>query len=241
MRRELQLQTVSLKLRMLLDMKSSSVAYVVFATEAAKSAAVDAVAWVAHGGLLKRDSYPFRCAFVLVRSVFEGLCRRSPPQVKRSGLLINSSTCTLSKVGCPSCRDSNRFEQAAESCEGERRAGGVALGGLAAMWASSRGKGCAVHSRGQHGGHARSAEGDSGLQRGRKKLSPGLRRVAFKFHVLCKYDAGRGGTPARNLFQGTMLVSGACLLWTLLLYLPYAFYMASFTYANGDEPGGILH
>ena len=26
-------------------------------------------------------------------------------------------------------------------------------------------------------------------------------------------------------------------LWTLLLYLPYAFYMASFTYANGDEPG----
>ena len=42
---------------------------------------------------------------------------------------------------------------------------------------------------------------------------------------------------AANLFQGTLLVSGACLLWTLLLYLPYAFYMASFTYANGDEPG----
>eukprot|EP00438_Fugacium_kawagutii_P020092 Skav232644 [mRNA] locus=scaffold2334:17884:21719:- [translate_table: standard] len=29
-------------------------------------------------------------------------------------------------------------------------------------------------------------------------------------------------------------------LWTLLLYLPYAFYMASFTYANGDEPGVLL-
>ncbi|CAK9106774.1 unnamed protein product [Durusdinium trenchii] len=45
------------------------------------------------------------------------------------------------------------------------------------------------------------------------------------------------GQRAANLFQGTLLVSGACLLWTLLLYLPYAFYMASFTYANGDEPG----
>ena len=42
---------------------------------------------------------------------------------------------------------------------------------------------------------------------------------------------------SRNLFRGTMLVTGACLLWTLLLYMPYAYYMASFTYANGDEPG----
>jgi len=41
----------------------------------------------------------------------------------------------------------------------------------------------------------------------------------------------------RNLMGGTLLVVGACVLWTLLLYLPYAYYMASFTYARGDEPG----
>jgi len=39
--------------------------------------------------------------------------------------------------------------------------------------------------------------------------------------------------------KGTLLVLAACLLWTALLYLPYAHYMASFSYANGDEPGPV--
>jgi len=39
------------------------------------------------------------------------------------------------------------------------------------------------------------------------------------------------------LFSGTLLVFGACLAWTVILYLPYAFYMSSFSYAHGDEPG----
>jgi len=39
------------------------------------------------------------------------------------------------------------------------------------------------------------------------------------------------------LFRGTLFVFGACLGWTFILYLPYAFYMSSFSYANGDEPG----
>lgn len=61
--------------------------------------------------------------------------------------------------------------------------------------------------------------------------------VAEPTEILWENMAIGKGQRAANLFQGTLLVSGACLLWTLLLYLPYAFYMASFTYANGDEPG----
>ena len=26
-------------------------------------------------------------------------------------------------------------------------------------------------------------------------------------------------------------------MWTFILYIPYALYMSSFSYANGDEPG----
>lgn len=29
----------------------------------------------------------------------------------------------------------------------------------------------------------------------------------------------------------------SCAIWTFILYIPYALYMASFSYANGDEPG----
>jgi len=29
----------------------------------------------------------------------------------------------------------------------------------------------------------------------------------------------------------------ACCIWTVVLYIPYALYMASFSFANGDEPG----
>lgn len=29
----------------------------------------------------------------------------------------------------------------------------------------------------------------------------------------------------------------SCLIWTFILYIPYALYMSSFSYANGDEPG----
>jgi hypothetical protein len=47
-------------------------------------------------------------------------------------------------------------------------------------------------------------------------------------------------TPAdrtMKVVKGVFLVLGACALWTFLLYLPYAFYMSSFSYARGDEPG----
>mmetsp|Transcript_93579 Transcript_93579/g.180454 ORF Transcript_93579/g.180454 Transcript_93579/m.180454 type:complete len:985 (+) Transcript_93579:62-3016(+) len=50
---------------------------------------------------------------------------------------------------------------------------------------------------------------------------------------LCVTDAAR--SPL--LVRGTLVVTAACLAWTIILYLPYAHYMASFSYANGDEPG----
>jgi len=37
--------------------------------------------------------------------------------------------------------------------------------------------------------------------------------------------------------KGILAVLGGCFAWTVLLYLPYAYYVASFSYANGDEPG----
>jgi len=40
-----------------------------------------------------------------------------------------------------------------------------------------------------------------------------------------------------KVVKGALLVLGSCAAWTVFLYLPYAFYMASFTYARGDEPG----
>jgi len=40
-----------------------------------------------------------------------------------------------------------------------------------------------------------------------------------------------------KVVKGALIVLGACAMWTVLLYLPYASYMASFTYARGDEPG----
>lgn len=46
-----------------------------------------------------------------------------------------------------------------------------------------------------------------------------------------------GGFPSKYFFLDHKLWLFWLRLWTLLLYLPYAFYMASFTYANGDEPG----
>jgi len=35
----------------------------------------------------------------------------------------------------------------------------------------------------------------------------------------------------------TMALLASCCAWTFLLYIPYALYMASFSFANGDEPG----
>jgi len=50
------------------------------------------------------------------------------------------------------------------------------------------------------------------------------------FHIT---EAQRGG----RLFTASVNLLLACTAWTVLLYIPYAYYMASFSYANGDEPG----
>mmetsp|Transcript_58178 Transcript_58178/g.104120 ORF Transcript_58178/g.104120 Transcript_58178/m.104120 type:complete len:1085 (+) Transcript_58178:48-3302(+) len=50
------------------------------------------------------------------------------------------------------------------------------------------------------------------------------------FHVT---EAEIGG----RLFAGTIKMLIALTGWTVLLYLPYAHYMGSFSYANGDKPG----
>jgi hypothetical protein len=41
--------------------------------------------------------------------------------------------------------------------------------------------------------------------------------------------------PAR-LFKGCCWMAMALIGWTVILYIPYAHYMSSFTYSNGDEP-----
>jgi len=45
------------------------------------------------------------------------------------------------------------------------------------------------------------------------------------------------GTRFGRLFFAVITVMAACAAWTVLLYLPYAHYETSFSYANGDEPG----
>jgi len=40
-----------------------------------------------------------------------------------------------------------------------------------------------------------------------------------------------------ELLIGGLLVVGACLAWAVFLYLPFAHYVNSFSYANGDAPG----
>jgi len=42
-----------------------------------------------------------------------------------------------------------------------------------------------------------------------------------------------------KLLRAFMLVLGACVLWTVMMYLPYAMYMVSFTYQQGDAPGYV--
>jgi len=47
-------------------------------------------------------------------------------------------------------------------------------------------------------------------------------------------------TPAQRsgrMAMSTLYLILACCVWTFLLYIPYAMYMGSFSYANGDEPG----
>jgi hypothetical protein len=43
----------------------------------------------------------------------------------------------------------------------------------------------------------------------------------------------------QRLFKGWIIMGVSILLWTVVLYLPYAHYMGSFSYANGDEPPEI--
>lgn len=42
---------------------------------------------------------------------------------------------------------------------------------------------------------------------------------------------------AGKLLLSTLILVLCCAIWTFLLYIPYALYMSSFSYANGDEPG----
>jgi len=42
---------------------------------------------------------------------------------------------------------------------------------------------------------------------------------------------------AARMVKAVVITFSTSLAWTVLLYLPYAHYMASFSYANGDEPG----
>ncbi|CAL1129832.1 unnamed protein product [Cladocopium goreaui] len=49
-----------------------------------------------------------------------------------------------------------------------------------------------------------------------------------------------GVTPQQRTGKIGMALVGlaaSCAVWTFILYIPYALYMSSFSYANGDEPG----
>ena len=37
--------------------------------------------------------------------------------------------------------------------------------------------------------------------------------------------------------SSVLFTIGGCLLWTVIFYIPYAHYLASFSYANGDKAG----
>lgn len=50
------------------------------------------------------------------------------------------------------------------------------------------------------------------------------------------FHVNKGERQAMFL-NGVLMVIGACVCWTAVLYMPYAYYMASFSYAHGDEPG----
>jgi hypothetical protein len=47
------------------------------------------------------------------------------------------------------------------------------------------------------------------------------------------------GEHFKRMLKSYLITIGTAVVWTVLLYLPYARYMASFSYANGDEPGHI--
>ncbi|CAJ1341936.1 unnamed protein product [Effrenium voratum] len=55
---------------------------------------------------------------------------------------------------------------------------------------------------------------------------------ALFWHNLHVTPEGRGG----KYMSASVNILLVCLAWTVLLYLPYAHYMATFSYANGDEP-----
>ncbi|CAK9035733.1 unnamed protein product [Durusdinium trenchii] len=49
-----------------------------------------------------------------------------------------------------------------------------------------------------------------------------------------------GVTPeqrTRRIMLALLALAVSCTIWTFILYIPYALYMSSFSYANGDEPG----
>lgn len=47
------------------------------------------------------------------------------------------------------------------------------------------------------------------------------------------------GEHFSRMVKAYFITTATAVVWTVLLYLPYAKYMASFSYANGDEPGPI--
>ena len=73
--------------------------------------------------------------------------------------------------------------------------------------------------------------------------------IPTDFHI---FQRGSNHQPAELVVSGwwplyfsdsrTYLLSAkglaaSCAVWTFILYIPYALYMSSFSYANGDEPG----
>jgi hypothetical protein len=48
------------------------------------------------------------------------------------------------------------------------------------------------------------------------------------------------GHRMKRLVAGFWAVLWALTLWCCVIYLPYAYYLTSFSYANGDEPGALI-
>jgi len=56
------------------------------------------------------------------------------------------------------------------------------------------------------------------------------------------YGLGLGSfsaTRVQKMSQGCLITLGALLLWCGLFYLPYAYFMCSFSYAHGEVPGAL--
>lgn len=78
----------------------------------------------------------------------------------------------------------------------------------------------------------------NGCQINVKDASCSLRAETYEPEALFWHNVHM--TPGARRFKFVLTaieMAIACAVWTFLLYLPYAFYMSSFSYAHGDEPG----